>query len=89
MRNRTRFQAGTTTSFNCAMDTFNNGVGVRRDFAHLTISLCRALNTAALRIRVDYMAQGKSGIKSSGRVRECRKANNIRWDVSVCLSGYD
>lgn len=57
VRNRTRFQVGTTTPLNCAMDTFNNGVGVCRDFAHLTISLCRALNIPARYVTsIDYGA---------------------------------
>ncbi len=47
VRRHTRFQPGTTTSFNCAMDTYNQGVGVCRDFTHLAISLCRALNIPA------------------------------------------
>jgi transglutaminase-like putative cysteine protease len=47
VRNRTRFESGTTTSFNCAMDTFNDKMGVCRDFAHLMIALCRALNIPA------------------------------------------
>ncbi|MEO7726626.1 MAG: transglutaminase family protein [Burkholderiales bacterium] len=47
VRKHTRFQPGTTTSLNCAMDTYNEGVGVCRDFAHLAIALCRALNIPA------------------------------------------
>jgi transglutaminase-like putative cysteine protease len=62
VRSRTRFQIGTTTSFNCAMDTFNNGVGVCRDFAHLTISLCRALNIPARYVTsIDYGADTSYG----------------------------
>jgi transglutaminase-like putative cysteine protease len=62
VRNRTRFQVGTTTPLNCAMDTFNNGVGVCRDFAHLTISLCRALNIPARYVTsIDYGADPMFG----------------------------
>ena len=62
VRNRTRFQVGTTTPLNCAMDTFNNGVGVCRDFAHLTISLCRALNIPARYVTsIDYGADPSFG----------------------------
>lgn len=62
VRNRTRFQPGTTTTFNCAMDTFNNAVGVCRDFAHLTISLCRALNIPARYVTsIDYGADPTFG----------------------------
>ena len=62
VRNRTRFQVGTTTPFNCAMDTFNSGVGVCRDFAHLTIALCRALNIPARYVTsIDYGADPMFG----------------------------
>ena len=62
VRNRTRFQVGTTTPLNCAMDTFNSGVGVCRDFAHLTISLCRALNIPARYVTsIDYGADPMFG----------------------------
>jgi transglutaminase-like putative cysteine protease len=62
VRNRTRFQVGTTTPFNCAMDTFDSGVGVCRDFAHLTISLCRALNIPARYVTsIDYGADPTFG----------------------------
>lgn len=62
VRSRTRFQVGTTTSLNCAMDTFNSGVGVCRDFAHLTISLCRALNIPARYVSsIDYGADARFG----------------------------
>ncbi len=62
VRNRTRFQVGTTTPLNCAMDTFNNGVGVCRDFAHLMISLCRALNIPARYVTsIDYGADPQFG----------------------------
>ena len=62
VRNRTRFQSGTTTSFNCAMDTFNDKLGVCRDFAHLMIALCRALNIPARFVTsVDYGADPALG----------------------------
>jgi transglutaminase-like putative cysteine protease len=72
VRNRTRFQVGTTTPLNCAMDTFNNGVGVCRDFAHLTISLCRALNIPARYITsIDYGADPMFGPPDFHAYVEC------------------
>ena len=47
VRGRTRFQAGTTNSLHCAKDTLQNRVGVCRDFSHLMIAICRALNIPA------------------------------------------
>ncbi|GAC1313907.1 MAG: transglutaminase family protein [Acidimicrobiales bacterium] len=38
---------GTTTATSSALDVFDSGVGVCRDFAHLGISLCRSLNIPA------------------------------------------
>ncbi|HEV2008196.1 MAG TPA: transglutaminase-like domain-containing protein, partial [Burkholderiales bacterium] len=49
-------------SFNCAMDTFNDKMGVCRDFAHLMIALCRALNIPARFVTsVDYGADPALG----------------------------
>ncbi len=47
VRRRVRFEGNTTTSATSAMDTLNEGRGVCRDFAHLMIALCRALNIPA------------------------------------------
>lgn len=47
VRERTRFQVGTSNTFSTAIDTFTNGVGVCRDFAHLMITMCRTLNIPA------------------------------------------
>ena len=44
---RTRFTSGSTTAITSAMDTLQQQVGVCRDFAHLMIGLCRALNIPA------------------------------------------
>ena len=43
----TRFTSGSTTAITSAMDTLQQQVGVCRDFAHLMIGLCRALNIPA------------------------------------------
>lgn len=42
-----RFQYGSTTALSTAADAYAAGVGVCRDFAHVAISLCRALNIPA------------------------------------------
>ena len=45
VRSRTRFQPVHQCIFShTALDTLQNRTGVCRDFAHLTISICRALN---------------------------------------------
>lgn len=44
---RTRFTSGSTTFITSAADTLYQQVGVCRDFAHLMIALCRALNIPA------------------------------------------
>lgn len=47
VRRRVKFEGNTTTSSTSAIDTLNEGRGVCRDFAHLMIALCRALNIPA------------------------------------------
>lgn len=47
VRRRVKFEGNTTTSATSAIDTLNEGRGVCRDFAHLMIALCRALNIPA------------------------------------------
>ncbi len=39
-----RFQYGTSTPSTTAVDIFEQGVGVCRDFTHLAVTFCRALN---------------------------------------------
>jgi len=41
------FQYGSSTATSTALDVFNTGYGVCRDFTHLAISFCRALNIPA------------------------------------------
>ena len=48
------YRPGTTTSTTTAQDVFVQRVGVCRDFAHLAITLCRALNIPA-RLVVGYV----------------------------------
>jgi len=57
VRERTRFQPGTSGVNTSALDTLDTCVGVCRDFAHATISLLRALNYPARIVTgVDYGA---------------------------------
>ena len=41
------FQYGTTTAWSTAADVHESGYGVCRDFTHLAVSMCRALNIPA------------------------------------------
>jgi len=62
VRNRTRFQPGTSGASTSALETLKEGVGVCRDFAHLTISILRALNYPARIVTgVDYGADPALG----------------------------
>ena len=47
IRERVEYQYGTTDAMTDAFDTATSRVGVCRDFAHLTISFCRALGVPA------------------------------------------
>lgn len=47
VRQRVRFTANSSVGTTTACDTLASGVGVCRDFAHLMIALCRALNLPA------------------------------------------
>jgi transglutaminase-like putative cysteine protease len=55
--NRVTFQSNTSTGITSAVDTLVEEVGVCRDFAHLMISLCRAVNIPArFATGIDYGA---------------------------------
>ena len=57
-----RFTPGASDATTCAMDTFNSRVGVCRDYAHLMITMCRALNIPARYVTgVDYGADPALG----------------------------
>ncbi len=47
VQSQVRFESGTSDSTTSAMDTLKDRQGVCRDFAHLMIALCRALNIPA------------------------------------------
>jgi transglutaminase-like putative cysteine protease len=62
VRARTRFQPGASGASTSALETLDDGAGVCRDFAHLTISLLRALNYPARIVTgVDYGADRALG----------------------------
>jgi transglutaminase-like putative cysteine protease len=44
VHNHIRFQYGSSTSLTTAVDVFEKRVGVCRDFTHLAVTFCRALN---------------------------------------------
>lgn len=55
VRSRTRFLSGSTNGSTSAADTLIEQVGVCRDFAHLMIALCRAVNIPARFVTgIDY-----------------------------------
>jgi transglutaminase-like putative cysteine protease len=59
---RTRFQVGASHTGTSALETYESGVGVCRDYAHLMIAMCRALNIPArLATGVDYGADPSLG----------------------------
>jgi transglutaminase-like putative cysteine protease len=59
---RTTFRVGSSHSGTCALDTFDSQVGVCRDFAHLMIAMCRALNVPArFATSIDYGADPALG----------------------------
>lgn len=59
---RTRFTTGSSDGSTSALDTLTDHVGVCRDFAHLMISVCRALNMPARFVSgIDYGADPSMG----------------------------
>ena len=59
---RTRFQPGSSHPGTSALETYDCSAGVCRDFAHLMISMCRALNIPArLATGIDYGADPALG----------------------------
>jgi transglutaminase-like putative cysteine protease len=62
VRQRTAFVAGSSNDGTDALDTLVGQAGVCRDFAHLMISLCRALNIPARFVTgIDYGAPASMG----------------------------
>ena len=63
VRARTVFMPGSSNSSTSAVDTMVEQVGVCRDFAHLMIALCRALNIPARFVTsIDYGAPPELGL---------------------------
>lgn len=59
---RTKFQIGSSHPGTSALETYQCSTGVCRDFAHLMISICRALNIPArLATAIDYGADPSMG----------------------------
>ncbi|HEX3062311.1 MAG TPA: transglutaminase family protein [Usitatibacter sp.] len=62
VQGRTKFQAGSSHAGTSALDTYTCGAGVCRDFAHLMIAMCRALNIPArFATGIDYGADPALG----------------------------
>jgi transglutaminase-like putative cysteine protease len=62
VQNRTKFQVGSSHPGTSALETYQYSTGVCRDFAHLMISICRALNIPArLATGIDYGADPSMG----------------------------
>ncbi len=63
VRSRTAFTIGSSNSSTSALDTLVDQVGVCRDFAHLMIALCRAVNIPARFVTgIDYGAAPELGV---------------------------
>jgi transglutaminase-like putative cysteine protease len=59
---RTKFQVGSSNTGTSALDTYSCATGVCRDFAHLMIAICRALNVPArFATGIDYGADPALG----------------------------
>jgi transglutaminase-like putative cysteine protease len=62
VQERTRFQPGSSHPGTSAVDTYQCATGVCRDYAHLMISMCRALNIPARLVTgIDYGADPALG----------------------------
>jgi transglutaminase-like putative cysteine protease len=62
VRHRTKFLSGSSNGSTSAVDTLIEQVGVCRDFAHLMIALCRAVNIPARFVTgIDYGADPAMG----------------------------
>ena len=62
VQDRTKFQIGSSHPGTSALDTFECSTGVCRDFAHLMVSMCRALNIPArIATGIDYGADPSLG----------------------------
>ena len=82
VRSRIRFQVGTSGVSTSALETYNQGAGVCRDFAHLTIAMLRALNYPTRFVTgVDYGADPRSARPTSTRI--ARRSSAIAGGCST------
>jgi transglutaminase-like putative cysteine protease len=80
VHDRTKFKVGASNSATSALDTYEQRIGVCRDFAHLTITLCRALNVPARFVSaLDYGADPALGPPDFHAYAECFLGG--RWYV--------
>ena len=80
VHSRTKFQVGASHVGTSALETYDCAAGVCRDFAHLMITLCRALNIPArLATGVDYGANPVLGPPDFHCYVECYLGD--RWWV--------
>jgi transglutaminase-like putative cysteine protease len=62
VQSRVKFQVGSSTPSTSAIDTYETCTGVCRDFSHLMITMCRALNIPARLVTgIDYGADPALG----------------------------
>ncbi|HTO47197.1 MAG TPA: transglutaminase family protein [Burkholderiales bacterium] len=72
VHDRTKFKIGASNPSTTALDTYEHRIGVCRDFAHLTITMCRALNVPARFISaLDYGADPALGPPDFHAYAEC------------------
>ncbi len=85
VRSNVRFQGNTSNSTTSAIDTLIDRVGVCRDFAHLMIALCRAINLPARMVSgMDYGADPALGPPDFHAYVEVYLAENYgagRWYI--------
>ncbi len=80
VHDRTEFKVGTSNPSTTALDTYEHRIGVCRDFAHLAITLCRALNVPARFVSaLDYGADPALGPPDFHAYAECFLGG--RWYV--------
>jgi transglutaminase-like putative cysteine protease len=72
VHDRTEFKVGTSNPSTTALETFEHRIGVCRDFAHLMITMCRALNVPARFVSaLDYGADPALGPPDFHAYVEC------------------
>lgn len=90
------YQSGSSDSLDTAVDTLLQGRGVCRDFAHLTVALCRALGHPARLVAVyapglepmDFHAVAEVRVDGAWRVFDATGLAPVDTMVRIC-SGRD